>query len=101
MAPVEVLSETGGVLPVEAGSERVEDGVLEVGVVASGLKACTAVSKLLRADRKTDRSMAQSCGNGGGSIELDLRERGSDLEVLLSLDTPLLIDGGLKFVEVI
>ena len=86
---------------METGSERAKDSILEAEVTASGLTGCVAALKLLKADRKVDRLIAQSCGNGRGSIEADLLKRALDLEVLLSLDKPLLIDGGLKFVEVI
>ena len=101
MAPVEFLSEIGGILPVEGGSERVETRMLEAELETLGHKAYIAASKLFRVDCKTPQSIAQSCGNGGGLIKLDLRERDSGFERLLSLDRPLLIDSSLKFVEVI
>ena len=88
-------------LLVETGSERAEDSMLEAEVITLGLIGCIAALKLLKVDRKVDRLIAQSCRNSRGLIEADLLERALDLEVLLSLDKPLLIDGGLKFVEVI
>ena len=58
VALVKFLLEVGGILLVETGSERAEDGILEVEVTASGLIGCIVASKLFKADCKVNRLIA-------------------------------------------
>ena len=52
MALVEVLLKIGGILPIKARSERVENNILKVGIIASDLKNYIIILKLFKVNYK-------------------------------------------------